>query len=81
MAYKAESITVQMSAGQLVNALNHIAALRTMIYGDCGNELKRFISDMLNKRDAQYEQNSRTMRALFFLANIDKERHNVETMN
>lgn len=81
MAYKAESITVQMSAGQLVNALNHIAALRTMIYGDCGNELKRLISDMRNKRDAQYEQNSRTMSALFFLANIDKERHNVETMN
>ncbi|MBU6520587.1 DUF5347 domain-containing protein [Pantoea sp. B270] len=78
MAYKAESITVQMSAGQRVSALNHIAALRTMMYGDCGNELKRFINDMRNTRDPQYEKNNRAMSAIFFLANINKERHNVE---
>ncbi|WP_312239427.1 DUF5347 domain-containing protein [Pantoea sp.] len=78
MSYKAENITVQMSAGQRASALNHIAALRTMMYGDCGNELKRFINEMRNKRDAQYEQNNRALSAIFFLANISKERHSVE---
>ena len=78
MAYKAESITVQMSAGQRVSALNHIAALRTMMHGDCGNELKRFMGEMRNTHP-QYEQNNRAMSAIFFfLANINKERHNVE---
>ncbi|WP_210082051.1 DUF5347 domain-containing protein [Pantoea endophytica] len=78
MGYKAEDVTVQMSAGQRVSALNHIAALRTMMYGDCGNELKRFMGEMRNKRDAQFEQNNRALSAIFFLANINKERHNVE---
>ena len=78
MAYKAESITVQMSAGQRASALNHISALRTMMYGDCGNELKRFFNEMRDKRDANYEKNNRALRALLFLANINKERHNVE---
>lgn len=78
MGYKAENITVQMNAGQRANTLNHISALRTMMYGDCGNELKRFISDMRNKRDQQFEQNNRALGALFFLANISKERHSVE---
>lgn len=78
MAYKAESITMQMSAGQRASALNHISALRTMMYGDCAIELNRFLTDMRNKRDEKFEQNSRALSAIFFLANISKERHNVE---
>lgn len=78
MGYKAESITVQMNAGQRASALNHISALRTMMYGDCSHELKRFIADMRNKRDHQAEQNSRALSAIFFLANISKERHSVD---
>ncbi|MFK3934817.1 DUF5347 family protein [Pantoea agglomerans] len=78
MGYKAESITVQMNVGQRASALNHISALRTMMYGDCSNELKRFIADMRNKRDHQTEQNSRALSAIFFLANISKERHSVD---
>lgn len=78
MAYKAESITVQMNVGQRASALNHITVLRTMMYGDCSNELKRFIADMRNKRDQQAEQNGRALSAIFFLANISKERHGVD---
>ncbi|NEG80092.1 DUF5347 family protein [Pantoea agglomerans] len=78
MGYKAESITVQMNAGQRASALNHIAVLRTMMYGDCSNELKRFIAEMRCKRDEQAEQNSRALSAIFFLANISKERHSVD---
>ena len=78
MGYKAESITVQMNAGQRASALNHIAVLRTMMYGDCSNELKRFITEMRCKRDEQAEQNSRALSAIFFLANISKERHGVD---
>lgn len=78
MAYKAESITVQMNVGQRTSALNHISALRTMMHGDCSNELKRFIADMRDKRDHQAEHNSRALSAIFFLANISKERHGVD---
>jgi len=78
MGYKAESITVQMNAGQRASALNHISALRTMMYGDCSHELKRFIADMRNKRDEKAEQNGRALSAILFLANISKERHNVD---
>ncbi|KGT95275.1 hypothetical protein NG99_04450 [Erwinia typographi] len=78
MGYKAESIIVQMNAGQRVSALNHIATLRTMMYGDCDDELKRFINEMRNKRDEQFEKNCRALGAIFFLANINKERHHVE---
>jgi hypothetical protein len=67
-----------MNAGQRASALNHISALRTMMYGDCSHELKRFIEDMRNKHDHQAEQNGRALSAILFLANISKERHGVD---
>lgn len=79
MAIESENIAAQLSAGQRVNGLNHIAAIRTKLWGDnCGNELKRFMADMRDKRDTQYEQNKRALGAIFFLANIRSERHDVE---
>ncbi|CZW47097.1 DUF5347 family protein [Enterobacter hormaechei] len=78
MAFKAEDITVNMSAGQRASALNHISALRSALYGDCNKELNRFINEMRGKRDEKYELNNRALGALFFLANISKERHGVE---
>ncbi len=33
MAFKAEDITINMSAGQRASALNHISVLRTALYG------------------------------------------------
>lgn len=78
MAFKAEDITVNMSAGQRASALNHISALRSALYGDDNKELNRFINEMRDKRDEKYELNIRALGALFFLANISKERHGVE---
>ncbi|HAT3644845.1 TPA: DUF5347 domain-containing protein [Raoultella ornithinolytica] len=78
MAFKAEDITANMSAGQRASALNHISALRSVLYGDRNKELNRFVNDMRNKRDEKYELNNRALGALFFLANISKERHGVE---
>ncbi|MGC0910147.1 DUF5347 domain-containing protein [Pantoea agglomerans] len=79
MAIETESNAVQLNAGQRVSGLNHIAAIRAQLWGDnCGNELKRFLADMNDKRDAQYEQNKRALAAIFFLANISKERHDVQ---
>ena len=79
MAIEGDFISVQLSAGQRANALNHIAAIRTELWGDnCGNELKRFLTDMRDKHDAQYDQNKRALGAIFYLANIKSERHNVE---
>lgn len=78
MAFKAEDITINMSAGQRASALNHISVLRTALYGDCEKELNRFINEMRDKRDEKYELNNRVLAALFFLANISKERHCVE---
>ncbi|MDZ3645555.1 DUF5347 domain-containing protein, partial [Klebsiella pneumoniae] len=70
MAFKAEDITINMSAGQRASALNHISVLRTALYGDCEKELNRFINEMRDKRDEKYELNNRVLAALFFLANI-----------
>lgn len=78
MAFKAEDITANMSAGQRASALNHISALRSVLHGDRNKELNRFVNDMRNKRDEKYELNNRALGALFFLANISKERHGVE---
>jgi len=64
-----------MNAGQRASALNHISVLRTMMYGDCSSELNRFIADMRNQ---QAEQNGRALSAIYFLANISKERHVVD---
>jgi len=76
MAIEGKSISVQLNAGQRSSALNHIAALRSQLWGDCcGDELKRFLVDMRDKRDGQYEQNKRALGAIFYLANIRSERH------
>ena len=78
MGYKAEDITVHMSPGQRAAGLNHIAALRHMMYGDSSAELKRFISDMRNPTDSKAEQNRQALGALLYCAGISKERHSVD---
>lgn len=76
MAIKAEQAIVQMTAGERLTGLSHISKIRTNVFGEsCGNELKRFISDMRDKRDIHSEKNRRALAALFFLANIRSERH------
>ncbi|MCW6234234.1 DUF5347 domain-containing protein [Klebsiella pneumoniae] len=40
--------------------------------------VRTFLNEMRDKRDEKYELNNRVLAALFFLANISKERHCVE---
>lgn len=76
MAIKADQAIVPMTAGERVKGLSHIANIRTKVLGEsCGDELKRFMSDMRDKRDMYVERNKRALGAIFFLANIKSERH------
>lgn len=76
MAIENNQVYVHMNAGQRVTGLNHIAKIRTKFLGDnCGDELKRFMADMRDKRDSLHERNKRALAAIFFLANIKSERH------
>lgn len=76
MAIEAKQNIVQMSAGERLKGLSHIASIRANVFGEsCGNELKRFMSDMRDKRDICFEKNKRALGAIFFLANIKADRH------
>ncbi|MEN4888199.1 DUF5347 family protein [Erwinia billingiae] len=76
MAINAEQAIVPMTAGERVKGLSHIANLRTKVFGEsCGDELKRFMFDMRDKRDVYFEKNKRALAAIFFLANLKSERH------
>ncbi|QGX92094.1 hypothetical protein EFZ10_10900 [Tatumella sp. TA1] len=67
--------TVQLSAGQRVSALNHIAAIRGQFWGDGWKEVERFIDDMRDPRDSNNEENIRTLSAIFYLAKIPTNKH------
>ncbi|WP_241612720.1 DUF5347 domain-containing protein [Rosenbergiella epipactidis] len=66
---------VQLSAGQRVSALNHIASIRGQFWGDGWKEVERFIDDMRDPRDSNYEGNIRTLSAIFYLAKIPTNKH------
>ncbi|SCC31513.1 hypothetical protein GA0061071_112147 [Kosakonia oryzendophytica] len=74
MAITADRISVPLSAGERLNGLNHIAELRTSHWGDSWPEVARFIEDLCDKRDAQYDENSRALAAIFFLARVPAAR-------
>lgn len=67
--------TVQLSAGQRVSALNHLAAIRGQFWGDSWKEVERFIDDMRDPRDSNNEENIRTLSAIFYLAKIPTNKH------
>lgn len=67
--------SVPLSAGERLQALTHIAELRARFWGDGWQEVERFIADMRDPRDAQYEENKRALAAIFFLAKVPASRH------
>lgn len=69
--------TVQLSAGQRVSALNHLAAIRGQFWGDSWKEVGRFIDDMRDQRDANNEENIRALSAIFYLAKIPTNKHHL----
>lgn len=70
---------VELSAGQRVAALNHVALLRSQFMGgDREKDLTRFFDSMRDVRDNNYQDNKRALSAIFFLANIGKDRHSAD---
>lgn len=79
MAIEGDSMLVELSAGQRVAALNHVALLRSQFKGgDSEKDLTRFFDSMRDVRDSNYQDNKRALCAIFFLANIGKDRHNAD---
>ncbi|MCM5744171.1 DUF5347 domain-containing protein [Klebsiella pneumoniae] len=78
MAIEGDSATVPLSPGHRLHGLNHIAELRAKVFGlNIEPELERFISDMRDQRDINNKQNERALAAIFFMAKIPADRHNV----
>lgn len=78
MAIEGDSATVPLSPGHRLDGLNHIAELRAKVLGlNIEPELERFISDMRDQRDINHKQNERALAAIFFMAKIPADRHNV----
>ncbi|HHZ7418311.1 TPA: DUF5347 domain-containing protein [Klebsiella pneumoniae] len=78
MAIEGDSATVPLSPGHRLDGLNHIAELRAKVFGlNIEPELERFISDMRDQRDINHKQNERALAAIFFMAKIPVDRHNV----
>lgn len=78
MAIEGDSATVPLSPGHRLDGLNHIAELRAKVFGlNIEPELERFISDMRDQRDINHKKNERALAAIFFMAKIPADRHNV----
>lgn len=78
MAIEGDSATVPLSPRHRLDGLNHIADLRAKVFGlNIEPELERFISDMRDQRDVNHKQNERALAAIFFMAKIPADRHNV----
>ncbi|MEC5511068.1 DUF5347 domain-containing protein [Klebsiella pneumoniae] len=78
MAIEGDSATVPLSPGHRLDGLNHIAEIRAKVFGlNIEPELERFISDMRDQRDINHKQNERALAAIFFMAKIPADRHNV----
>ncbi|ADU69574.1 DUF5347 family protein [Pantoea sp. At-9b] len=76
MAIEGDSMLVELTTSQRVAALNHVALLRAQLMGgNCEKDVARFIAEMRDVTDCNYQDNKRALSAIFFLANIGKDRH------
>lgn len=79
MAIEGSAATAPLSPGERVDGLNHIAELRAKVFGlNIEPELERFINDMRDSRDSNYQQNERALAAIFYMAKIPADRHGVK---
>ena len=79
MAIESDSMLVELTAGQRVTALNHVALLRAQLMGgNCEKDVARFITEMRDTTDRNYQENKRALSAIFYLANIRTERHELD---
>ncbi|WP_297200197.1 DUF5347 family protein [uncultured Pluralibacter sp.] len=64
-----------LNLGQRTRGLDRITQLRAELWHDDGRDLKKFFAAVRDRRDPLYDQNSRTLSALLFLAGIPVSRH------
>lgn len=69
----------ELTAGQRVSALNHVALIRAQLMGgNCEKDMARFFAEMRDVSDSNYQDNKRALSAILFLASIGKDRHQAE---
>ncbi|CDG18565.1 DUF5347 domain-containing protein [Xenorhabdus doucetiae] len=74
-----EQRAVEMPFEMRVNGLNSVAKLKAEVFKSSDNkELTLFVDEMRNKRNAHYADNKRFLAAIFYLAYIPTERHELE---
>lgn len=79
MAIEGTAAAVPLSPGQRLDGLNHIAELRKKVFGlNIEPELELFISELRDKRGINYQENKRALAAIFYMARIPAERHDVK---
>lgn len=55
MAIEGDSMLVELTAGQRVTALNHVALIRAQLMGgNCEKDMARFFSEMHDVTDSNY---------------------------
>ncbi|HAZ4813580.1 TPA: DUF5347 domain-containing protein [Enterobacter cloacae] len=78
MAIEVAQASVPLSVGARLSGLNHVAELRARFWGDSEKELTRFFAELRDKRDPCFEENTRALAAIFFLAKLPATRHACE---
>lgn len=79
MAIEADSALVAINTGARTTGLNHVAELRSRFWGDnSAKDISRFMDDMRDTRDSNYQENKRALSAIFYLANIKTDRHELD---
>ncbi|AOM42218.1 DUF5347 family protein [Xenorhabdus hominickii] len=73
-----EQRAVKLAFDVRVNGLNQLAKIRQQHLKAGNEQLAGFIDEMRNKRSSNYVDNIRVLAAIFFIANIKKERHGLE---
>ncbi|WP_445496421.1 DUF5347 family protein [Photorhabdus sp. SF281] len=58
-----------------VNGLNKVAQVRTQYFKSDNKELSVFINEMRDKRSENYVDNKRVLAAIFYIARIPTNRH------
>jgi hypothetical protein len=79
MAIEADSALVAINTGARTAGLNHVAELRSRFWGDNSEkDISRFMDDMRDIRDSNYQENKRALSAILYLANIKTDRHELD---
>lgn len=74
MAITSPVAHVPLNTSERLCGLNHIAEIRSRLWGDNWDDVACFIEELRDKRDEHAEENSRALAAIFFLARVPAAR-------